>query len=383
MRSTRVVFGALIVGALLPLAPAQAQPHIGGAIVARNDVRGQTQGRTQKIAEGDRVFQNQVVRTGADSLAKLVLLDETNVAVGPSSQVTLDRFVYDPQVGAKQVAIGAAAGAFRFISGRAPHEAYEVRTPQAIIGVRGTTYDVLVEAGRTRVVLQEGAVRVCRRAGVICIELTEPGQSAEVTDNGITGPIDPAQKTWDFGSLCGGAVDPCARVTQFALNDRPQPRRRAATATPQPRRAAVATEPPPPRRARPSRGYEIVEIERPVRVPPRRRVTPVYDDVETIYVRPRPFITLGVGPFFPVGPGGVRPGGGRPPGGVCPGGEGRPPGGVRPGGEGRPPGVRPGSGGRPGVATPTGGGAPGGGILRTSGGSQRVGGFGRNAGRRR
>ena len=245
MRSTRVVFGALIVGALLPLASAQAQPHIGGAIVARNDVRGQTQGRTQKIAEGDRVFQNQVVRTGADSLAKLVLLDETNVAVGPSSQVTLDRFVYDPQVGAKQVAIGAAAGAFRFISGRAPHEAYEVRTPQAIIGVRGTTYDVLVEAGRTRVVLQEGAVRVCRHAGVICIELTEPGQSAEVTDNGITGPIDPAQKTWDFGSLCGGAVDPCARVTQFALNDRPQPRRRAATATPQPRRAAVASARPP------------------------------------------------------------------------------------------------------------------------------------------
>ena len=95
MRSTRVVFGALIVGALLPLASAQAQPHIGGAIVARNDVRGQTQGRTLQIAEGDRVFQNEQVLTGGDSLAKLVLLDDTNVALGPLSKLTLDRFVYE------------------------------------------------------------------------------------------------------------------------------------------------------------------------------------------------------------------------------------------------------------------------------------------------
>ena len=46
------------------------------------------------LAPGDSVYRNEVVRTGADSTAKLVFLDSTNLGVGPISRVTLDKFVY-------------------------------------------------------------------------------------------------------------------------------------------------------------------------------------------------------------------------------------------------------------------------------------------------
>ena len=141
--------GAALVCLLIGGAPAFAQTHIGGAVVVQNDVRGQTQAQTLKLTQGDRVFQNERINTGADGLAKLMLLDETNVSLGPSSQLTLARFVDAPAGGATQITLNADKGAFRFIAGRSSQEAYEVRTPQATIGVRGATYDVRVLDGRT------------------------------------------------------------------------------------------------------------------------------------------------------------------------------------------------------------------------------------------
>jgi len=264
-----------------------AQTLIGGATVIQNDVRGDIQGHRSKLAVGDRLFQNQTVQTAANSLAKFVFLDLTNMALGPLSQVKLDTFVYNGDETAKTVSLTAAKGAFRFISGKSQHEAYQVQTPQAVIGVRGTTYDVQVENGRTLVVLQEGAVNVCVRNSANCRELTEPGSSVSVTNTDIDGPIAPANKTWDFGSLCGpgSASDLCGKSTQFA------------SLTPMP-------PPPPPAAARPSRRQA-----RPVLVAPRRYAEPVrprrppirvarptyyYEDVPTVYAPP----VYGPGPVF-------------------------------------------------------------------------------------
>ena len=193
-----------------------AQTAIGGASVVVNDVRGDTAGKRARIALGDRVFANQGVQTATESMAKFVFLDDTNMTLGPDSRVKLDTFVFDPQGAGKNIAVTATKGAFRFVSGKSPSDAYKLTTPHAHIGVRGTTYDVRVEAGRTLVVLQEGAVNVCLRNSARCRELTEPGQSLVVTNNDIEGPTAPASKPWDFGSLCAGRTADLCGVTQFA-----------------------------------------------------------------------------------------------------------------------------------------------------------------------
>jgi hypothetical protein len=48
---------------------------------------------------GDSIFRDEVVQTAQESTAKLVLLDSTNLAVGPTSRIVLDRSVYDASPG--------------------------------------------------------------------------------------------------------------------------------------------------------------------------------------------------------------------------------------------------------------------------------------------
>ena len=58
---------------------AGAQERIGRAAVIRNDVS-QISPRIMKISTGDEIFRDETVRTAADSDAKFVLRDDTNLA---------------------------------------------------------------------------------------------------------------------------------------------------------------------------------------------------------------------------------------------------------------------------------------------------------------
>lgn len=61
---------------------ASAQERIGRAAVIRNDVS-QIAPRVLKISTGDEIFRDETVRTAADSDAKFVLRDDTNLSLGP------------------------------------------------------------------------------------------------------------------------------------------------------------------------------------------------------------------------------------------------------------------------------------------------------------
>ena len=78
--------------------PAAAQQTIGSTAEAHNRVQREVAGADGPLNAGDSVFRNEVVRTGPESKAKLVFLDSTNLAIGPTSRVTLDAFVYSGDV---------------------------------------------------------------------------------------------------------------------------------------------------------------------------------------------------------------------------------------------------------------------------------------------
>ena len=94
----------------------------------------------QTLASGSELHANETVRTGDAGKADLVFVDRTNLSVGPTSEVKLDKFVYDP-VGTKgKVVIQATRGAFRFATGTQDHSAYQLNTPYGSLGVRGTAF---------------------------------------------------------------------------------------------------------------------------------------------------------------------------------------------------------------------------------------------------
>ncbi|WP_170153355.1 FecR family protein [Roseiarcus fermentans] len=202
---------------------ARAQQNIGSAAASLNVVTRELSGAAAPLKAGDDVFRNEIVRTGEDSRAKLVFLDSTNLAIGPTSRVTLDEFVYSTEVSAQKVTVNLAKGVFRFTTGALDKKAYQINTPTASVGVRGTVLDIDARSAQTRVTLVEGQALVCpRRAGVTfesqvsdcasgrrcdCVQLNQDGQTAQVR-RGAGGAVQAGlvAAPVNIGALCSGSL---------------------------------------------------------------------------------------------------------------------------------------------------------------------------------
>ena len=196
-------------------APATAQTRVGQAAVIKNQVHRVTGSATSQISVGDSVLRDEVVRTGLDSAARLVMADSTNLSLGPNASITLDRTVFNDEHSYREIAIKLATGAFRFVTGHSAKSAYKITTSLGTIGVRGTILDVLKQQGKMTVVLQEGASTVCTGDGQ-CVDLTEPGQTAIITSSGGKVTIKKTNTPpWTFASNCAAAAGLCT-VTNFA-----------------------------------------------------------------------------------------------------------------------------------------------------------------------
>src|SRR5689334_18326380 len=94
----------------------------------------------QTLAPGSELHASETVRTGEAGKADLVFVDRTNLTVGPTSEVMLDKFVYDPVGNNGKVVLQATRGAFRFVTGTQDHSVYQLNTPYGTLGVRGTAF---------------------------------------------------------------------------------------------------------------------------------------------------------------------------------------------------------------------------------------------------
>jgi hypothetical protein len=111
---------------------------IGNTVIVVNTVEGTlVSGSTMPVAQGDAVYRDEGVRTRVDSKAAIVMEDKTNVNVGPSSTLKLDRFVYAGPNRSGTIVLNLGKGTLRLVSGDATKRSYTILTPNAVIGIRG------------------------------------------------------------------------------------------------------------------------------------------------------------------------------------------------------------------------------------------------------
>jgi len=113
---------------------AKAQTRIGTAQSVKPDASSSVAGT---LSAGSGVHANETLKTGSSGQAGLQFNDESNLSVGPSSQVRLDKFVYDPNKGTGSTAIEATRGTFRFSTGAQNKGEVKIKTPYGVFGVRG------------------------------------------------------------------------------------------------------------------------------------------------------------------------------------------------------------------------------------------------------
>lgn len=180
----RLMFAAsALIAALAVCPPSYAQSRIGAASAVRNQVSATQGAEERRLATGNPVLQNDRIRTGANSVAQLLFADQTTLSVGERSEIVLDRFVYDPHRSTGDVAVSLTAGALRFVSGRQDPRSYQVSTPVATIGVRGTIVDFIYVNGHMYGILDEGRCSFTLPNGQV-IELNRPGQAVEFFADG-------------------------------------------------------------------------------------------------------------------------------------------------------------------------------------------------------
>jgi hypothetical protein len=215
-----LAFGAMATSVISN--PVMAQERVGVTATIRKDVSRERGTSVSPLGVGENLVRDEAVRTGVESAAKIVLIDETNLAIGASSRVKLDKYVVAGPASASQVGISLAKGAMRFMSGNSDKRAYEITTPTVTLGVRGTVLEIRADGNDTTVVLVEGSARMCLRAGGGCIELERPGQTVHANARAARH----VPTNWRF-SGCNANPGLCGR-TRFADADRAGQGERAA-----------------------------------------------------------------------------------------------------------------------------------------------------------
>ncbi|WP_343731596.1 FecR domain-containing protein [Duganella sp.] len=90
------------------------------------------------------------VVTGADGSVGITLRDETLLAVGPNSNVWLEKYAFDPTSHEGTLNATVKKGTLGVISGKLSKQspgAVQFRTPTSILGVRGTEFVIDVKDG--------------------------------------------------------------------------------------------------------------------------------------------------------------------------------------------------------------------------------------------
>ena len=138
----RSIAGVLLLG-LVPIGASAAEPGAAGRIkVVSGSVFVVRANVSAPATAGQAVFQADTLRTGPDGRVGITLNDDTRVSLGPGSEARLDQFVYAPADGRVGLVLNIVRGLVAYVSGRIAKlspDAVKLETPNAIVGVRGTT----------------------------------------------------------------------------------------------------------------------------------------------------------------------------------------------------------------------------------------------------
>ena len=140
---------ALMVAAVLSAVafPALAA-YVGLVKVSKGNVQIERNGTKVAAPVGTSVQAADVIMTGADGSAGITFTDNSLVSVGPNTVFAIDKYRFDTTTHAGEFEGSLKKGRLAAISGKmvkASPESMKIRTPSAIMGVRGTEFVVQVD----------------------------------------------------------------------------------------------------------------------------------------------------------------------------------------------------------------------------------------------
>lgn len=136
------------------------QSKVAVVKLLRGDVEALTLGKTTKLKVDDWVEDGAVVKTAEKSFVKLVFIDKSQMNVGPASEMRIEKFN------------GKESGVIDLVKGKVRSQVSKdylqikdkdksklfIKTPNAVMGIRGTDFMISTNGANTAAVLFEGEV---------------------------------------------------------------------------------------------------------------------------------------------------------------------------------------------------------------------------------
>ncbi|MEC9101888.1 MAG: FecR domain-containing protein [Pseudomonadota bacterium] len=112
---------------------------IGVTTIVKNKVLGEPPKMVQRrLKTGLEVYFNEKVETGPVGRTQLLFKDGTAITIGPNANMTIDKYVFDPNAGTGDMALSVTKGVFRIVGGRiSKRKPIKLKTPVATLGVMG------------------------------------------------------------------------------------------------------------------------------------------------------------------------------------------------------------------------------------------------------
>ena len=139
-----------------------AVEKIGSAQVVVNKVFGG--GLNHRIKQGQNVRRNEKIINGEDSAVEIKFIDGSTLFLGDESRIVLSNLVYDSNQKKVEGTFDLLSGVIRFDTG-SYQMAFNLRTPNAVIGIKGTKFEVLSTPSGTEILCREGTLQVDYKNG--------------------------------------------------------------------------------------------------------------------------------------------------------------------------------------------------------------------------
>jgi len=144
--STKILGSVVLIASLALSSVAVAEDSSGMVVASRGEVIALSNGGSRELKQGDFVYVNDEILTSARSFAVLQFTDGAKVTVRPDSTLIIEQYLYAGN-DSDEATLNLVSGGLRVITGAMAKnnpENYKVRTPVALMGVRGTEFSIML-----------------------------------------------------------------------------------------------------------------------------------------------------------------------------------------------------------------------------------------------
>jgi hypothetical protein len=172
----------------MPFFADQAAAKVGVTSATDGDPLGKPPQEAERVLRiGVDVQANELITTNANDRAHLLFLDGSSLTVGPNAQLTIDKFVFDPNTKTGELAINASKGVLRLVGGKiSKNGPIVITTPASTVGIRGGITILDVKSNQTESIFVFGKDMSVRAAGQTQVA-TRPGSMIVTNLGGAPG----------------------------------------------------------------------------------------------------------------------------------------------------------------------------------------------------